>query len=209
MRPFSSPLLVFTALSKFPLSQLSSYDGYMNDVWPDDPRLEGLDSDEILDAHLANAARPQLESADEIAGLASLKAPLEDDMQLLRDVYLDGGWRLQLVESSERMGSGHTAVDVMLFDPQSQLLFDTQMGVPAGTVIDSDEVVRSAIHSVTMRPGDVEAEAFDSYTRRQMAFAAEHAEHLSMLYTLEEDKFELIEWDERPGVGRDFGPDIT
>jgi hypothetical protein len=133
-----------------------------------------------------------------------MQAPLADEMQLMRDVYLDGGWRLQLVETSEMSGS-HTPVAARMFDPQGQLLFDATIGVPSGVAIDSDEVVRSAIAHLCVSPGDTDAEHFASYTRRQMAFAQGPAEHIALLYTLPEDQFELVEWDQRPGAG---GPSL-
>ena len=50
--------------------------------------------------------------------------------------------------------------------------------------IDSDETVRALMTFLTLRPGDTDAEYFDSYTPEQRDFAATHAEALS-LYALE------------------------
>ena len=45
---------------------------------------------------------------------------------------------------------------------------------------DSDETLRSLLGFLTLRPGDTDREYFDSYSERQLAFAGDHAEALSM-----------------------------
>jgi hypothetical protein len=44
--------------------------------------------------------------------------------------------------------------------------------------IDSDDVVKSLMNFLTLRPGDTDAEYFDDYTEEQMDFAHEHGESL-------------------------------
>ncbi len=45
--------------------------------------------------------------------------------------------------------------------------------------IDGKEALRALMGFLTLRPGDTDAEYFVSYSKRQLAFASEHAEALS------------------------------
>ena len=52
--------------------------------------------------------------------------------------------------------------------------------------IDSEDCVRGLLGFLCLRPGDTDAEYFETYTEDQLVFAAEHGETLS-LYTLDDD----------------------
>lgn len=45
---------------------------------------------------------------------------------------------------------------------------------------DSDESVSALMGFLTVRPGDTDAEYFDSYTQEQLAYCDEHAESLGL-----------------------------
>lgn len=51
---------------------------------------------------------------------------------------------------------------------------------------DSDETLRSLLGFLTLRPGDTDHEYFDSYSERQLEFARNHAEALS-IYAMDEN----------------------
>lgn len=53
--------------------------------------------------------------------------------------------------------------------------------------IDSDATVAALLHFLALKPGDTDSEYFENYTDRQMEFAQDEGEELSMLaYELEQ-----------------------
>jgi hypothetical protein len=54
----------------------------------------------------------------------------------------------------------------------------SDFGCPIYISIDSRECVRSLMSFLTLRPGDTDREYFDSYTKRQQEYCAQHAEAL-------------------------------
>jgi hypothetical protein len=57
--------------------------------------------------------------------------------------------------------------------------------VGAGQAIDSDSAIRALIGFLAIQPGDTDDEYFDKYTKRQLRFAKEEGEELSM-YAMED-----------------------
>ena len=49
--------------------------------------------------------------------------------------------------------------------------------------VDSDYAVAAVLGFLTLRPGDTDAEYFESYTPRQLEFCAQHAEYLQSYIT--------------------------
>lgn len=66
----------------------------------------------------------------------------------------------------------------------SRRLFEGTQRVPRCECIDSDNTIRAIMTFLTLRERDVEADSFDDYTPRQLAFRDEHAESLGN-YVLE------------------------
>jgi len=63
--------------------------------------------------------------------------------------------------------------------------------------IDSDDTLVSLLGFLTLRPGDTDAEYFENYTPRQLEFAANEAEELSIYADTEGDKdrfIDILEW---------------
>lgn len=64
--------------------------------------------------------------------------------------------------------------------PGTVTLFEGELTLGYGTATDSDEVVRSAMTFLTLRPGDTDDDYFAGYTPEQLAYCDEHAEALSV-----------------------------
>jgi hypothetical protein len=128
--------------------------------------------------------------------LASLTQPADvDDYDLLRDVDLDG-FRLQIMDENSTK-NGKAQIRAILFDQEGRMLFEEIIGCSPLHSVDSDAAVRSAIGFLTLRPGDTDPEYFDDYTRRQLAWADEHGEQLSIYAWEDEDAPALRDWSER------------
>lgn len=104
---------------------------------------------------------------------------MADEDLLLRDVNVNGH-RLQLWETHERMQPNHHYVYFRFMLPSGKQLFAEFLGVPGHTCVDSDEVLRTALSFITLRPGDTDKEYFKDYTEEQMDWAETEAEELSM-----------------------------
>jgi len=103
-----------------------------------------------------------------------------DDESLLRAVRVEG-YELYLYDTGEYLPRGHHRLTYVFKAPDGEVIFPNgYIGIPIGNPIDSDEVVRSALGSVTMRPGDTDDEYFEDYTPRQMEFVEADAEELSI-----------------------------
>lgn len=54
---------------------------------------------------------------------------------------------------------------------------------------DSPRTIAALLSFLSLRPGDVEKEYFDNYTPKQMEFAEQHGEDLSLIvYDMENEK---------------------
>jgi hypothetical protein len=143
------------------------------------------------------------------------------DEDLLRDVRLEAltgrVFRLQTYDTGryDRRGVPYTAYVFSQVTPAEEagVIFEGEdFSCSPMHAVDSDECVRGLLGFLTLRPGDTDQDYFDDYTPRQMTFADQDAESLS-LYSMESgdygDEFEeepLEEWreDEFPmnGMGR-------
>lgn len=80
-------------------------------------------------------------------------------------------FKLVLWDTHTPSGRGYLADTLLafLFYDRGKVIFQGRNFVPPlGVAIDSDEVVAGCLFSFTLRPGDVEEEFFDGYTRRQL-----------------------------------------
>jgi hypothetical protein len=114
--------------------------------------------------------------------------PFETVHDLLRDVDLGDGYRLQLWEVSTGP-SFETRLAYRLshrlkdtgFGERFFVLFEVENQSPSPLyAIDSDETLRSILGWVTLQPGDTDADYFDAYTEAQWGFAEGDAEQLSV-----------------------------
>lgn len=93
---------------------------------------------------------------------------------------------LTLWDPGRTMGDGYMRKDRIGYqlvrheNGEREVLFHgDDIGLPPGTCMDSDATVRSVLNWLTLRPGDTDAEYFESYTPRQMEWAGSEAEMLS------------------------------
>lgn len=122
---------------------------------------------------------------------------MEEDFNLLRDVNVDG-YRLQLWDTGEplREGMPQHGVVVRFLEPDGTVLFEHREGCSPMVAIDSDDMLQSAMTSVTMREGDVDSDWFDNYTEAQLEFRDTMAEELSIWASdPEEGKLKWVPWD--------------
>jgi hypothetical protein len=77
---------------------------------------------------------------------------------------------------------GHSHLGYRFVGPGGVVLFQgTDLGIPRGVAVDSDEVIDSLLGFITMCPGDTDDEYFENYTPKQMEFAeGDDAESIKM-----------------------------
>jgi len=97
----------------------------------------------------------------------------------MRDVELEGGYRLRIWETPNRAATGQTQVAYRFEHPEHGVIFEgAEYGVAPGTCIDSDDSLRGLMGFLTIRPGEDDRELFRDYTPEQLAWAEAHAESL-------------------------------
>lgn len=107
-------------------------------------------------------------------------------------------WRLLTWEVGTRARTGQLHVGYRLTSPQGEAIFEGEdFGCAPSDAIDSDACLRGILGFLTLRPGDTDAEYFESFTPAQLAFAANDAEDLSQYATDPEDS-------EDPEEAREF-----
>lgn len=123
---------------------------------------------------------PNVEEDDDRTAKRSSKRAVYEDMDLLRDVDIDG-YRLQLFDKNLPTGKyGHTTLSYKFISPEGKVIFEgDDYGVPRGQAVDSDETVRGLLGFLTIRPGDTDDEYFDNYTEDQLSFANDKGESMS------------------------------
>ena len=110
------------------------------------------------------------------------KAATRDRGELLRSVVFEG-WVLRLFDTGETDDAGRTRFAYTFGKLGRRPLFDGRdFFSPASRSYsdDGDETLRSLLSFLTLRPGDTDAEYFESYTPAQRRFAETEAEHLSI-----------------------------
>jgi hypothetical protein len=77
---------------------------------------------------------------------------------------------------------GHSHLGYRFVGPGGVVLFQgTDLGIPRGEAIDSDEVVNTLLGFIVMQPGDTDDEYFEKYSRKQLEFAeGEDAEDIRL-----------------------------
>lgn len=83
---------------------------------------------------------------------------------------------------------GHTYVAYRFYDVDyafetgnaDPIFAGTDYGIPSGQTIDGDHAVRGILGFLSIRPGDTDAEFFDGYTERQLAWVDARAEELNL-----------------------------
>lgn len=100
-------------------------------------------------------------------------------MTQLRKVTIEG-YTLETWATPKIDNRGQTVIGYRLTTPQGETLFEAAdfCGSPLHAD-DSDATLRCLLGFLTLKPGDIEAEWFESYTPEQMAFAQSDAETLS------------------------------
>lgn len=78
--------------------------------------------------------------------------------------------------------TGHHRMGYRFWHGTEMVFTGDDYAVPAHHAVDSDDAVRGLLGFLSLRPGDTDAEYFDSYTRRQRQWADQHGEELA-LYT--------------------------
>lgn len=121
---------------------------------------------------------------DGLAALQALELLDPDDMSKLRDVNV-GGYRLQTWDTEARDRYGKFIINYRFSHPDGWCLFAGD-DFACTCAIDSDECLRSLLGFLTLRPGDTDAEYFESYSPSQMEFAEGDAEELQ-LWSIEPD----------------------
>jgi hypothetical protein len=119
---------------------------------------------------------------------------------ILRKVRLHGrkgDYILTLWDTHQRDNYGKYIVGYILTGPHGKgkratkpIFTGEDYHVGAGQSIDSDSAVRSLISFLSLQPGDTDDEYFAKYTKRQLRFAKDEGEELSM-YSIEDDPFAL------------------
>ena len=79
--------------------------------------------------------------------------------------------------------TGHMRIDVEVYHGPDCIfrVGDTYCAVNRWTAIDSDDAKALVLSLVAMKPGDTDAEFFESYTPGQLAFVSAFGEELSMV----------------------------
>ena len=116
----------------------------------------------------------------------TIKIPSNDDDRILRRVELDGytltTWATGRTDHRGGTTIGYAFHKVGENDP---IFLGEDFGSSPMDATDSDASLRSLLGFLTLRPGGTDAEYFENYTERQLAFAATDAEGLSF-YAMEE-----------------------
>lgn len=93
-----------------------------------------------------------------------------EDHQVMRVLRVLKRYFLVLWDTGMRNGN-HNYVGYRFVGPNGQVLFQgTDLGVPQNEAIDSDDVVRTLLKFITLKPGDTDPEAFENYTSEQLEF---------------------------------------
>jgi hypothetical protein len=82
------------------------------------------------------------------------------------------GYRLSIGEKRHQNVLGNPAVWTVLFEGED-------FGCSPMHAIDSDEACAGIMAFLTLRPGDTDAEYFESYTPEQLEYCSQHAEALA------------------------------
>jgi hypothetical protein len=121
--------------------------------------------------------------------------------ELLRDVWLDGrpwSYRLQVWDTGRMNGLGSHNLLRYCFtrldgkgnagEIGRTVIFEgSDYGCPAVNSIDSDDMLRTLIGFLTLRPGDTDEDYFSRYTQAQLEWAAsDDCEEIAQ-YAEEED----------------------
>jgi len=129
--------------------------------------------------------------------------PFEEDCPELRDIDIEG-YRLQLWETVERMGTGQQKLAYRLTSPEGFILFEAKdYGCSPMDSIDGDDTVRGLLNFLTLKTGDTDEEYFYRYTQEQLEFAEGPAEQLS-IWTLDPEDDEYA--DPKPDLDEDGEP---
>lgn len=120
---------------------------------------------------------------------AVVEIPPADDDRRLRHVRLAGTPYTLIVWDTYRTEPGRFPREILGYalakDGEADPIFCAEdYFAPAiksrGRSIDGDHTLRDLLGFLTLRPGDTDEEYFASYTPRQIAFAADEAEALSI-----------------------------
>lgn len=94
----------------------------------------------------------------------------------------EGDFTLLLWDTNTRVASGPQERLAYEFYHKGELIFSgADYGCSPMHAVDSDECLAALLSFLALRPGDTDREHFADYTPRQLAFAMEHGEELSML----------------------------
>ena len=102
--------------------------------------------------------------------------------------YLDKTqiFSLYLYDTFTRDGYGKSILAYQFFEKDKKIFEGDDFCCSPLHAIDSDETFKALLGFLTLRPGDTDEEYFDDYTERQMEFANEHAEVLS-IYAMDDE----------------------
>ena len=105
-----------------------------------------------------------------------------EDERMLRAVKVLNNYYLFMWDTYQRGETGHTYLGYRFVDPKGYILFQgTDYGCPGNECVDSDETVAGLLKWFTLKPGDTDAEYFESYTPQQLEFAnSDDAEQLAL-----------------------------
>lgn len=97
---------------------------------------------------------------------------------------------LYLYDLNQTKAPNHHAMGYTFMHGTEIIFSGDDFGVPVSIPVDSDQAVRNLLGFLSLRPGDTDSEHFDSYTQRQVEWAEQYGEDLS-LYA--QDDSELTE----------------
>jgi len=98
------------------------------------------------------------------------------------DPYINGSpkFYLYLFDLFTKDSYGKWQLGYEFYQDEELIFSGDDFHVSPLVAIDSDECYQHLMTFLTLRPGDTDEEYFDDYTERQMEFAEEHAETLSI-----------------------------
>lgn len=99
----------------------------------------------------------------------------------------EGDFTLDLYDTYGWTGGGKSRLAYELRH-QGEIVFEgNDFGCSPLHAVDSDATVAALLTFLSLRPGDTDADYFDSYTAKQLDWACRHGEELSLYaYELEE-----------------------
>lgn len=125
-----------------------------------------------------------------------------EDHAILRDIALDPfipghlprPFRLTMWDTYTTDHYGKSRLGYRMVSPTGVVLFEAEDYCCSPLdAIDSDACVRGLLGFLTLQPGDIEDEYFESYSAEARAFSESHACEALSIYSLEPEEGEEVE----------------